>query len=133
MWGNDDDIARVIAMRRQQQQQQQPTARPLFDLIVGSDLLYNPDAYPGMAIVFVCLIPPTFPAMISSSPTALLRTLSILCPPPPSLPSIVVLAYPPRLPAEARFIAGLREHFEVKIGQLEADGGRMLVAECCPK
>ena len=49
LWGCDDDIARVVEERRQQQQQQQQRASPraLFDLIVGSDLLYNPDAYTG--------------------------------------------------------------------------------------
>jgi hypothetical protein len=47
LWGCDDDIARIVVARRQQQQQQHACPRPLFDLIVGSDLLYNPDAYPG--------------------------------------------------------------------------------------
>ena len=55
LWGCDDDIARVVEERRrqqqlqqqQQQQQQRASPRALFDLIVGSDLLYNPDAYTG--------------------------------------------------------------------------------------
>ena len=52
LWGCDDDIARVVEERRQQKQQQQQqqqraSPRALFDLIVGSDLLYNPDAYTG--------------------------------------------------------------------------------------
>jgi hypothetical protein len=59
LWGCEDDITRVIGMshhhhhhqqQQQQQQQQQPTCRPPFDLIVGSDLLYNPDEYPGATV-----------------------------------------------------------------------------------
>jgi hypothetical protein len=46
LWGSEDDISHVLGLRQQQQQQQSIT-RPIFDLVVGSDLLYNPDAYPG--------------------------------------------------------------------------------------
>ena len=70
--------------------------------------------------------------MLTSSLAALLRTLITLCPPPPAPPTLVVLAYPLRLSAEARFIASLRAHFEVSVGQLEVEGGRMMVAECQP-
>ncbi len=44
VWGCDSGIARIIDARHQQQQ---ISSRPLFDLVVGSDLLYNPDAYTG--------------------------------------------------------------------------------------
>ena len=62
--------------------------------------------------------------------TALLRTLKALA---PCRATLVVLAYPPRLPAESRFVDDLRAHFEVSLGQLEVQGGGMVVAELRPK
>ncbi len=56
---------------------------------------------------------------------ALLHTLRVFAPRPPTL---VVLAHPPRLAAEARFLAEFRAHFEVSTGNLGADGS-MLVTE----
>ena len=57
----------------------------------------------------------------------------MLCPPPPCHPTLVVLAYPQRLPAEARFLTSLRARFDVAVGHLDVEGGGMLVAECRPK
>jgi hypothetical protein len=62
--------------------------------------------------------------------SALLGTLTSLAPCPSTL---VVLAYPPRLPTEARFIEDLRAHFEVSIGQLNVMGGSVVVLECSRK
>jgi hypothetical protein len=57
---------------------------------------------------------------------ALIRSLQALAPCPSSM---VVFAYPPRLPSEARFIADFRALFEVSISQLGANGSGMVVAE----
>ena len=146
LWGCDDDINSVLHMRRQQQQQQQQQqhsasscTRPPFDLIVGSDLLYNPDGYPGCSVFrFTLFIGRPNPTPLPPPPPpALLHTLRKLCPPPPSPPTLVLLAYPPRLSAESNFIAAARAHFHVAIGQLGmgegGDGGGVVVAECWPK
>jgi hypothetical protein len=132
LWGSEDDISHVLGLQQQQQQRLPSIPRPIFDLVVGSDLLYNPDAYPGW-LLFHFLSPSECNCSSSSCLAALLRTLITLCPPPPAPPTLVVLAYPLRLSAEARFIASLRAHFEVSVRQLEVEGGRMMVAECRPK
>jgi hypothetical protein len=62
--------------------------------------------------------------------SALIATLTSLASRPSTL---VVLAYPPRLPAEARFIEDLRAHFEVSIGELTVTGGSVVVIECSRK
>ena len=75
----------------------------------------------------------SLPQPLSIPPTplaALLRTLRALA---PCRATLVVLAYPPRLPAESRFVDDLRAHFEVSLGQLEVQGGGMVVAELRPK
>jgi hypothetical protein len=67
VWGCDNDIARIVDVRHQQQQhqQQQILSRRQFDLIIGSDLLYNPDAYAG-AITSICQF--SFSPLLSSPP-----------------------------------------------------------------
>jgi hypothetical protein len=142
VWGCEHDIERVVdaGLQQQKQLQQRTTSRPPFDLIVGSDLLYNPDAYAGdtteplvfkSAFMFDFIVCFAFIIMVTLHP-ALLFTLQSFAPCPHTL---VVLAYPPRLPAESRFVADFRAHFEVSVGQLcmgQVDangGGLMMVAE----
>ena len=62
-----------------------------FDLIIGCDLLYNPDSY-----------------------AALLATMQWF-----SQGAPVMLGYPPRLPGEVHFFEAVREHFDVSTGPLD--------------
>ena len=78
-----------------------------FDLILGCDLLYNPDSYPS-----------------------LLQTMRRFS---EGGRAPVLLGYPPRLPGEVRFFEAVRQHFDVHVESIWA-GNDMnhegLLAQC---
>ena len=102
-WGNEDD-----EMAIKHEWCREDTSGSGFDVIVGSDLLYNPDEYDG-----------------------LLHTLRTFC----YRGAPALLAYPPRHPGEQRFFAAASEDFHVGLrtfGHDDESGARSL-AELTPR
>ena len=90
VWGREGDMAAL------------EEANSDFDLILGCDLLYNPDSY-----------------------AALVQTMRRFS----RGGAPILLAYPPRLPDELIFFNMAREHFDVHTSPLLA-GHDQILAEC---
>lgn len=102
VWGDERDMAAVEEELDICRAWRGGEEGPSPDLILGCDLLYNPDSY-----------------------SALCETMQrFSCDGAP-----VLLAYPPRLPGEKRFFEMVRRHFHVDAGPL-LTGHQQLLAHC---
>lgn len=102
-----------------------------FDVVLGSDLLYNPDGYEALLHTLRTFC--AAPAAGSGSGDEAPGDQQSVDQQPPS--TLGLLVYPPRLPGEARFFAAAEEHFEVATRDIEVGDGRpkIVVAELTPR